>query len=101
VALIWTERAREDLADVFRYIARDNREAAARWVGRLIEHVENAAGTPLGGRVVPEVQRDDVREVFLRTYRIIYRVAGEDIRVLTVFEGHRRLRNEDLDDTSA
>jgi hypothetical protein len=28
----------------------------------------------------------------------VYRVAGEDIHVLTVFEGHRRLRAADLDD---
>lgn len=48
--------------------------------------------TPLGGRVVPELGRTDVREVFLRTYRIIYRVAGDDIRILTVFEGHQRPR---------
>jgi plasmid stabilization system protein ParE len=47
--------------------------------------------------VVPEAGREDVREVFLRTYRIIYRVAGEDLRVLTVFEGHRRLRRGDLE----
>jgi plasmid stabilization system protein ParE len=53
---------------------------------------------PLGGRVVPEVGRDDVREVFQRSYRIIYRVAGDDIRVLTVFEGHRRLRLGDIEE---
>jgi toxin ParE1/3/4 len=100
VAVIWTERAREDLVEIFRYIAQDNRQAAARWVGRLIERAESAAGAPLGGRVVPEVQRDDVREVFLKSYRVIYRVAGDDLRVLTVFEGHRRLKNADLDDKS-
>ena len=99
MAVIWTERAREDLVEIFRYIAQDNRPAAARWVSRLIERAESAADAPLSGRVVPEVQREDVREVFLKSYRVIYRVAGEDVRVLTVFEGHRRLRYADLDDT--
>ena len=66
-------------------------------MGRLIERAKLAAVVPHGGRVVPEVRRDDVRETFLRTYRIVYRIAGEDIRVLTVFEGHRNLRRGGLD----
>jgi plasmid stabilization system protein ParE len=53
---------------------------------------------PLSGRVVPELERDDIREVFLRSYRIIYRVADDNIRILTVFEGHRRLRLDDIEE---
>jgi len=98
VAVVWTERARDDLVDIFRFIARDNRNAAQRWIARLVEQAELAAATPLGGRVVPELGRADVRDVLLRTYRIIYRVAGNDIRILTVFEGHRRLRPDDIED---
>jgi plasmid stabilization system protein ParE len=96
--VIWTQRSRDDLADIFRFIARDNRRAAERWVGRLLERAELASVTPLGGRVVPEVRRDDLREVFERSYRIIYRVAADDIRILTVFEGHRRLRPGDIEE---
>jgi len=32
---------------------------------------------------------DDVREIFLKSYRIVYRLRDEGIDVLTVFEGHR------------
>lgn len=98
MAVIWTERARDDLVDIFRFIARDNRKAAERWTALLVERAELAGTMPLGGRVVPEVGRDDVREVFQRSYRIIYRVAGDNIRVLTVFEGHRRLRLGDIEE---
>ena len=52
---------------------------------------------PRMGRVVPEIARDDVREVFQRTYRIVYRVVDDGIVVLTVFEGHRRLGKLDPD----
>jgi len=85
----WTERALADLRAIDDYIAADNPAAAERWVGRLIAKVEAAARLPLAGRVVPEKARTDVREVFLRTYRIVYRVRERGILVLTVFEGHR------------
>jgi hypothetical protein len=35
--------------------------------------------------------REDIREVFLRSYRIVYRVRGRGIEVLTIFEGRRLL----------
>lgn len=38
---------------------------------------------------MPELARSDVCEVFLRTYRIVYRVVDQDIAVLSVFEGHK------------
>lgn len=52
---------------------------------------------PNAGRIVPEVGRPDVREVLLRTYRIVYRVVDDGIVVLTLFEGHRLLGELDLD----
>ena len=102
MAVVWTARARDDLRDIFEFIAQDDREAAARWVDRLIQRAELAATMPLAGRSLPELSRRDIREVFVRSYRIIYRVSSDQIRVLTVFEGHRRLRLADLEgNTSA
>jgi len=46
---------------------------------------------PLAGRVVPELRRDDVREVLVRSYRIVHQVRDDTVVVLTVFEGHRLL----------
>lgn len=43
----------------------------------------------MAGRRVPEEGRDDVREVFLGAYRIVYQVNPKFIDILTVFEGHR------------
>jgi addiction module RelE/StbE family toxin len=89
--LRWSERAAEDLLAIGRYIARDNRPAARRWVEGLRERARLAAEHPLAGRVVPEIEREDIREVLRGNYRIVYRVDGDAIEVLTVFEGHRLL----------
>jgi addiction module RelE/StbE family toxin len=88
-AIEWTERAVADLRAIDDYIAANNPQAAERWVGRLIAKAEAAARLPMVGRVVPEKRESDLREVFLRTYRIVYRVREGGILVLTVFEGHR------------
>ena len=87
--LFWTDRARRDLLAIGRYIARDNPRAARTWVERLRARARQAAEMPLAGRTVPERQDQEVREVILRNYRIVYRLHKDAIHVLTVFEGHR------------
>ena len=93
----WTERAVADLMAIGDYIAADKPEAARAWVERIRERAAVAAEAPRAGRVVPELGRDDVRETFLRSYRIVYRVVADGIVVLTVFEGHRLLGSLDPD----
>src|SRR5258708_37613232 len=90
-SIFWTERAVVTLETIGDYIARDKPAAAERWVLGLMVVAERAAQMPFAGRRVPELGRDDVREVFKRTYRIVSRVTEERVEVLTVFEGHRRL----------
>jgi plasmid stabilization system protein ParE len=89
--LRWTLRAQGDLLEIARFIARDNSEAARRWVAMLRKRARAAARMPRAGRRVPELGRDDVREVVVRRYRIVYQIAPDSIVVLVVFESHRQL----------
>lgn len=81
----------QDLEEIAAYIARDSPQAARTWIGKLRKTAEGAASRPLAARVVPEIRRDDVREVFLRTYRIVYGVRDDHIFVFTVFGGGKQL----------
>lgn len=86
--LVWTERALRDLRDIDTYIAADDPAAAARWVGKLLGAAERAAKLPYSGHVVREKGREDVRQILVRTYRIVYLVREKQVDVLTIFEGH-------------
>ncbi len=91
--LIWSREARENLVDIEDFIARDSLERAVRFVDALIDHAEdNLPANPRSGRVVPEIGNPEIRELIYRGYRIVYRIKGEILEILTVFEGHRLLR---------
>ena len=45
---------------------------------------------------MPELGRDDIRELFVYLFRVIYRITEDEIRVLTVIHGSRRLVPEML-----
>lgn len=94
--LFWTETAKQAQLSIRRYIAADNPTAAKRWVERLRERARNALHAPLAGRKVPEISRDDIRELIEGNYRIVYQVFADRLVVLTVFEGHRLFPEKDL-----
>lgn len=87
--LRWSRRAEADLEAIHDYIAADNPVAAARWIEKLLVRAEKASLLPYASRVVPEFGREDLREVGVRTYRIVYRIRENEVQVITVFEGHR------------
>lgn len=89
----WSAQAERDLYEIGDYIALDDPTAAAAWIERLQERARRAAHMPSSGRHVPESDDENVREVFLGNYRIVYRVQRDGILVLTVIEGHQLLRD--------
>ena len=86
----WSARAERDLVQIADYVALDDIDAAIEWSDKLRDRARRAASMPRAGRIVPESGRDDVREVFLHAYRIIYRIEPTRLVVLAVLEGHRR-----------
>ena len=76
--------AQTDLADIVRYIAQHNSDAAARLGYELITRAESLADFPEIGRTVPEFRQPNLREVVCRSYRIIYRLRREDERIQIV-----------------
>lgn len=90
--LSWTDRAISDLNGIGRYIAADNPLAARRFVAKLRQRAREALDAPLSNRMVPELSREDIREVLEGNYRIVYQITADRLTVLTVFEGHKLLR---------
>jgi toxin ParE1/3/4 len=86
----WTLRARADLAAIRAFIDQDSRTTPRSSCRGFIEATDRLAVFPESGRAVPEFQNPVVREVILRPYRIVYRLAGdEEIHILTVHHASR------------
>ncbi|MGB5156020.1 type II toxin-antitoxin system RelE/ParE family toxin [Desulfobacterium sp. N47] len=96
--IVWTQEALERLAEIEEYISKDSPNRAVNFINYLIEQAETLIEHPKIGRVVPEVGNENIRELIAKRYRIIYRVSLKRIEILTVFEGHRLLRIEELED---
>ena len=72
--IIFSEPSIDDLENIVRFIARDNPRAATEFGAKLIQSVRHLAAFPRLGRVVPEQNDENIREIVFKSYRIFYRV---------------------------
>ena len=73
--------ARRDLRDIVRYISLDSPERAVTFGQFLLNSTKRLADFPEMGRVVPEFDDPSIREIIVRSYRVIHRVDHGDCRV--------------------
>ncbi len=43
------------------------------------------------GRIVPELNRENIRELFVYSYRLIYEIRDKTVRIVAVVHGKRLL----------
>lgn len=87
----WTSEARLRLLEIHAYIAERSPRAAREVVARMLRRSRELASRPLVGRRLPEYPHDDLREVLERPYRLVFRVTGQRIEVVTVKHYRQRL----------
>ncbi len=98
----WSPEAAEDLVSIAEYIARDSEYYARAVVTEILSISRNVGEFPLIGRVVPEVGDGTIRERFVYSYRLVYRIESERILVVAVIHGKRLRENvaERLEDST-
>lgn len=91
--LRWSPEATEDLESIAEYIARDSEFYARAVVSEIIDTAARILEQPLIGRTVPEIGNVEIRERFVYSYRLVYKIQGEVIIIAAVIHGKRLLEN--------
>ena len=88
----WSLAAQRDLRNIEEFLAGDLASHAVSLVDRLVSSSESLEVFPRLGRVVPEFERGDIREIVVRAYRIVYLLQGDTVLIARVVHGSRDLR---------
>jgi plasmid stabilization system protein ParE len=92
--VIWAPSALDDIESIAAYIAKNSVEMASLFVSRLFDATDRLQEFPFSGRIIPEINNPDCREVIYGTYRIMYRVERNEVWVTGVIHGARDWKPE-------
>ena len=91
----WSQAALDDVDAIADYVSRDSAVHARRVVDELFALADSLTEQPQRGRVVPELEDEMVRERFLYSYRLIYELHSDVVKILAVIHGRRLLEADE------
>lgn len=98
--IIWTRQAENDLYAIIRYIKFDNITVATTVFNRIKEKCDELVYSPERGRVISELSVQGLthyREIIIKPWRIMYRISGQAVYVLSVIDFRRNVEDILLD----
>ncbi len=90
--VIWTFSARNDLHKLYSYIATDSLYYAKEVIDKLMDFTQTLKIFPQKGRIVPELNNKNIRELLFYSYRIIYEIKPRNIYILTILHMKRNFK---------
>ena len=94
--IVWSPLAMDRASEIAEYIASDKPSAAENWINTIFTKVEGLESSPEIGRIVPELNNRQIRELIYGNYRIIYRIETEQVSILTIRHGKQILPTEEI-----
>jgi toxin ParE1/3/4 len=85
-----------DIKEIVDYIAEDNAAIALEILDKLETRINSLKDYPERGRVVPELLNQNIveyREIIETPWRIIYKISGTNVFILTILDGRRNVQD--------
>jgi toxin ParE1/3/4 len=96
VEIRWTFQSVEDLESITNYISKDSSYFAKLIISNIIDVVDQLVFYPEFGRVVPEINKPEIREIIFGNYRIIYRYQNSLVEIVTIYHSSRMFNSESI-----
>ncbi len=85
-----TEIAYSDLENIEKFISQSSPNIARQFINKIFNRIDLLYEHPEIGRKVPEFDDDRIRELIQGKYRIIYRIATQElIEILRIIHGSK------------
>ena len=95
--ITWSPLAVDQVRDIAAYIALDKPAVALQWAEKTLNSVERLSDFPESGRVVPEINRNEIREIVQESYRVIYKIKPKEILILVVKSYLQKLNENEIE----
>lgn len=97
VKINWSELSISDLKSIHDYISQDSKRYASITINKIYHRAQLLIEQPLLGRIVPEFNDSNIRELIIGNYRLVYKVVDKyTLDILRVYSSARLLKEDNL-----
>lgn len=89
--VVWTNPGWDDLETAAEYISRDSEFYAAAFVEEARQAAVSLADLAERGQIVPEFDDESIRELLVKSYRLVYKITDEHVFIVAFIHGAQRL----------
>lgn len=94
--IVWAETAENDLCGIIESLAKDNPSQAKKIFNKIHRAASGLYHSPKRGRIIPELQEQGLlqyRELIISPWRVMYRISGKTVLVLSVLDSRRNVED--------
>ena len=94
--IVWAKTAENDLRGIIESIAKDSPAQAVKILHQIKRATSSLYHSPNRGRIIPELQEQGVlqyRELIISPWRVMYRISGKTVLVLSVLDSRRNVED--------
>ncbi|MBF0542249.1 MAG: type II toxin-antitoxin system RelE/ParE family toxin [Nitrospirae bacterium] len=88
----WSKDSIDNIKEITTFIAKDSPYYAKLFRDRIFEMIEHLEFFPEIGRLVPELNDPNIKELIFNKYRIIYQINEDYIEIISILHGSRLLQ---------
>lgn len=85
--IIWSELAKDHLQEIDSYISKGSPFYSIIFIDKLVDSVEKIGSFPKCGRIVPEFENENLREIFFHQFRIVYLLQNDIVKIVAIIHG--------------
>ncbi len=92
VEIRWSPIATNDYESLIKYYETTAPKFAQNLAKKIMYIIENLIRFPKMGRIVPELENVEIREIIYRNFRVIYRLKENILEIVRIIHGSRLMR---------
>ena len=92
-SVAWSDRALEDLDAAYSWFLERNADYAARFLWEVERAADSLAEFAERGRIVPELEAPQLRQLIVEKHRLVYRVEATRVLIARLIHGREDFKS--------
>jgi len=84
--IIYSKQAKGQLLNIKKFISKDNKEVANKYLLKIKRKIELISHYPYIGKINTTINKENIRDFVVCGYKVIYKINDNSINILAIYK---------------